>query len=124
MLVSPGPVLAEADRGALVVVCDPRRREERYLKRVVGLPGESISLRDGLLIVDDAHFPEPYLRGLPPSLGLEEGHWELGPGEYFVMGDNRAHSTDSRNFGAVHQRLIVGRAWLRVWPIGRWGRIT
>ena len=68
------------------------------------------------------NFPEPYLAGLPAAIGLEERSWRVGRDEYFVMGDNRAHSTDSRDFGPVSAEMVLSVVWLRWWPPGRWGR--
>ena len=109
-------------RGDLVIVRDPRDSKSRYVKRVVGLPGERIQLLEGLLYVDGNHLAEPYLGGLPASLGLEDKVWGLGEGEYFVLGDNRPRSTDSRAFGPVDAGLIVGSVWFRYWPPGKWGK--
>ena len=110
-------------RGDIVVVRDPRKTTERYLKRVVGLPGEEVSTRDGELLIDGGRLSEPYLDGLPSSVGLETKTWRLRDGEYFMAGDNRARSTDSREFGPVESRLIVGKATRRVWPPSRWSRV-
>ncbi len=110
-------------RGDLVIVRDPRNTTEKYLKRVVGLPGEEVSTRDGELLIDGRRLSEPYLDGLPSSVGLDTKSWSLGQGQYFVVGDNRAHSTDSREFGAVVVGLIVGKATRRVWPPSRWGAV-
>ena len=76
-------------------------------------------LEDGLLYVDGAVLDEPYLGGLPPTLGLESRRWRMGSDEYFVMGDNRVRSTDSREYGPVRADLLVGRVLLR--RIGRPG---
>ena len=110
-------------RGDVAVVRDPREPERHELKRVVGLAGEEVRLEDGLLHVDGAVLEEPYLAGLPSTLGLETRRWSLGPDEYFVMGDDRVRSTDSREYGPVRADLLVGRAWLRCWPPRRWGRV-
>ena len=110
-------------RGDLVIVRDPRETTEKYLKRVVGLPGEEVSMRDGELRIDGGRLSEPYLEGLPSSVGLETKSWRLGQGQYFVVGDNRAHSTDSREFGPVDVGLIVAKATRRVWPPSRWSRV-
>ena len=109
------------DRGDAVIARDPRDPGQRYLKRVVGLPGEEVRLSEGMLIIDGAPLEEPYLGGLPASPGLGEQGWELEDDEYFVMGDSRAHSTDSREFGPIGRELIVGMAWFRWWPPSRWG---
>ncbi len=107
-------------RGDIVILRDPRKTTEKYLKRVVGLPGEEVSTRDGELLIDGGRLSEPYLDGLPSSVALETKTWRLRDDEYFIMGDNRAHSTDSREFGAVDVGLMVGRATRRVWPPSRW----
>ena len=103
-------------RGDLVIARDPRASRTRFLKRIVGLPGEDVCLSEGVLTIGGSILHEPYLGGLPASVGLESNIWNLRNGEYFIMGDNRAHSTDSREFGPVELRLIVGRATRRVWP--------
>ena len=105
----------------LVVLRDPRGGDKRYLKRVVGLPSEEIRCGDGLLSIDGCDLEEPYLEGLPAVLGLGANVWRLGPNEYFLIGDNRSHSPDSREFGPVAADLVVGRAWLRFWPPTKWG---
>ena len=110
-------------RGDLVIARDPRAPRTRYLKRVVGLPGEEVGMSEGVLTIDGSVSPEPYLHGLPASVGLESNTWRLRDGEYFVMGDNRAHSTDSREFGPVETYLIVGKVTRRVWPLTRWGGV-
>ena len=110
-------------RGDVVVVRDPRQPERDELKRIVGLAGEEVRLEDGLLYVDGAVLDEPYLAGLPSTLGLESRCWRIGPDEYFVMGDDRVRSTDSREYGPVKSDLLVGRAWLRYWPPRRWGAV-
>ena len=84
------------------------------VKRVVGLPGERVEFRDGSLLIDGEHFPEPYLRGLPANVGLEPSSWTLGEGEYFVMGDNRAHSDDSRRYGPARAEDVVGAVMARI----------
>ena len=108
-------------RGEIVVVVDPTDGEKQYLKRVVGMPGEEIALADGLLSVNGRRLVEPYLGGLPSSPGLGESVWRLGGEEYFVLGDRRVGSTDSRVFGPITLEHIVGTVWLRLWPPGRWG---
>ena len=92
---------------------------EYSVKRIVGLPGERVSLEDGLLFIDGAHHREPYLRGLPASVGLDAASWTLGADEYFALGDNRARSVDSRRFGPVPASAIVAVVVARIWPIRR-----
>ena len=103
---------------------DSQNPKRRYLKRIVGLPGEEVRLSEGMLLIDGERLAEPYLGGLPASPGLGDQQWKLRDGEYFVLGDNRAHSTDSREFGPVGLGLIVAKAWFRCWPPTRWGTVA
>ena len=111
------------ERGDVVVVRDPRHISRSFIKRVVGIPGEVVRIMDGVVFVDGREVEEPYLGGLPASLGLGERTWVVGEKEIFLMGDNRSRSTDSRSFGPVGLRLVVGKVWFRWWPPGRLGRI-
>ena len=113
----------EPARGDIVVFSAPRTDGRHDIKRVVGLPGERVVMAEGVLYIDDSQIAEPYLGGLPSSVGLGQSAWDLGPGEYLVLGDNRAHSTDSRDVGPVEAGGIVGRAWMRYWPLTAWGRL-
>ena len=110
-------------RAKIAVIRLPGGDGPKYrIKRIVGLPGERVEIEDGLLFIDGAHHREPYLRGLPAAVGLESAAWTLGADEYFALGDNRAHSTDSRRFGPVPASAIAGVAAARVWPVS--GRRT
>ncbi|MFT7648686.1 MAG: signal peptidase I [Candidatus Poriferisodalaceae bacterium] len=97
----------------------PQGDIQDFIKRVVGLPGETIHAENGVVFVDGVALNEPYLRddevtlNLPPTV-VPDGH-------YFVMGDNRQNSSDSRVFGAIDQELIVGEAFIRVWPPSQFG---
>jgi len=103
-------------RGDVVVVA---MAEGSHVKRIVGLPGERVVFTEGMLLIDGVRLREPYLRGLPPYLGLEDAEFSLAKDEYFVMGDNRPHSTDSRHCGPVAGSSIEGRTVWRVWPLLR-----
>ena len=113
----------EPARGDLVVFSNPHGEGRRDIKRVLGLPGERVVMAEGMLYVGERQVAEPYLGGLPSSVGLGESEWDLGAGEYLVLGDNRAHSTDSRDFGPIQRDRIVGRAWVRYWPFTSWGSL-
>ena len=110
-------------RGAVVISVHRTDPDRRSIKRVVGLPGEEVSLVDGLVTIGGEQLEEPYLAGLPAAPGLAEGRWRIDEDECFVMGDNRAHSTDSRAYGPVRLDSIVGEARFLVWPPSRWGRV-
>ena len=110
--------------GDLVITRGVDDLERLDLKRIIGLPGQEIHFLDGLLFVDGMRLMEPYLSGLPSSIGLCDEIFNLGSGEYFVLGDNRLRSIDSRKFGPVPVELILGRVWFRYWPLRFWGRTT
>ena len=104
-------------RGRMVILDAPRENAPRWqVKRIVGLPGDSVTFDDGLLFINGALYPEPYLRGLPAYLGLGRMTFDVGGSQYFVLGDNRAHSDDSRAFGPVDASLITGVVAARLWP--------
>jgi signal peptidase I len=114
------------ERGDIVVFDAPERVEAFcpsggvYIKRIVGLPGEVVSMRDGHVFVDGVELREPYLAAA--YRGRESGRWGRIPaGSYFVLGDNRAMSCDSRRWGAVPRGNIIGRAEIRYWPPDRIG---
>lgn len=107
-------------RGDVVVFRYPRNPKKNYIKRIIGLPGEKVEFRSSRLYVNDELVPEPWLAR--PTQGAS-GEWQLGEDEYFVMGDNRNNSSDSRAWGPVDRRLIIGKALLCYWPVKSWGPI-
>ncbi len=88
------------------------------IKRVIGLPGETIEIIDNQLYIDGVPLDEPYLG--PESRMANFGPVTVEAGTYFLMGDNRARSSDSRRIGAVSEKDIIGRAFVRMWPLSRW----
>lgn len=133
--------LGDIERGDVVVFDDPRGVQDResvvesvlrnlaesvglstpkseFIKRVIGLPGETVEIREGVLYVDDVALDEPYLH--PDTNMLDFGPQVIEDGHYFVMGDNRNRSQDSRSFGAIEEGAVVGRAFVVLWPISRW----
>ncbi len=97
------------------------------IKRVVGLPGETISTRNGEVYINGSELAEPWLpKGQVPVPGGPSCVLQtttIPSGEYYVMGDNRGNSEDSRCFGPISGKLIVGRAFVRVWPLSRLGTL-
>lgn len=103
-------------RGDIVVFDDPRFLGEEIVKRVVGLPGETVEIRSGVVFIDGRRLDEPYVDrasndNRPPLV--------VPPGYYFVLGDNRNQSVDSRSLGPVPLDAIVGKLALRYWPLER-----
>jgi signal peptidase I len=93
-----------------------------FIKRVIGLPGETVEIKDGAVFIDGARLEEPYVYDLQPTTASEEpASWVIPEDEVFVMGDHRAASADSRAFGPIQQTTVIGRAWLRYWPISSLG---
>lgn len=109
-------------RGDIVIFEYPRAPQEDFVKRIIGLPGETVDIASGQVYINGTPLVEPYVHG-QPTLTYRPIHLTLGPDEYFVMGDNRAGSSDSRTWGPLPRRNIVGRAWLSYWPPSRWGLI-
>ena len=98
-----------------VVVLDSPNADELLIKRIVGLPGETVTLRDGRVYIDGVLLEEPYIQQFCTYSSCN-GEWELGSDEYFVLGDNRSHSLDSHSFGPVPRSAIKGVARIRYWP--------
>ena len=107
-------------RGQLVAFHSPRNGGEVLLKRVVAVGGDTVGLEDGVLVVDGRKVREPFVDHEAID-SVYFGPVRVRPGTVFVMGDNRANSEDSREFGAVPTSRIMGRAVARVWPPSRWG---
>lgn len=105
-----------------------------YVKRVIGLPGDTIQYKNDLLYVNGKPIQEPYLEPYKKKLGSGHLTWDFSlqslhlgnkvpPGKLFVMGDNRQNSVDSRSFGFVDESKIVGKVDLRYWPLNEFGPI-
>jgi len=112
------------ERLDIIVFHYPNNPSEDYIKRVIGLPGETVSIRDGQVYVNDMPLNEPYINEDCDQFHCPDQSITLGPDEFFVMGDNRNHSSDSRAFGPVDRSLIVGEVLVRYWPPPDWGIVT
>ena len=110
-------------RGHVVVFRYPKNPQEYFIKRVIALPGEEIKIKDGNIIIYNDERPEgfvlieEYLDQNLVNYNDSEGKIPVGPDEYFVMGDNRGSSRDSRSFGPVNKSFITGKVLFRGWPI-------
>ena len=110
------------ERGDVVVFWFPRDPSVSFIKRVVGLPGDTVELREGVLFVNGRRVEEGYVQG---QFRDNESHEavQVSKGYYFVLGDHRNSSNDSRNWGEVPEKYIYGKAFLRFWPISKAGFI-
>lgn len=115
-----------------IIVFDPPDSEPSgvpFIKRVIGLPGDRVELREGLVYVNGVKLDEPYLfkvgdvaqKSLPED---GETSWTVPAGDLFVMGDHRQSSSDSREFGPIEISHVIGRAWLRYWPVDTFGTLS
>ncbi len=110
-------LLHPPERGDIIVFTQPGRPD--LIKRIIGLPGDTIEARAGQVYVNGTAIEEPYLK--QPTANVVARVVE--PGHYFVMGDNRGNSSDSRVIGAIAASSIVGRAWIVYWPPADWGAV-
>lgn len=115
----------EPARGDIVVFRYPRDPDEFFIKRVIALPGEKVLIKEGLVYIYNKEYPqgfeleEEYLPDNVKTYSINEETVSLSQGEYFVLGDNRNSSKDSRSFGPVDRKLVTGRVLLRGWPLNR-----
>ena len=117
----------EPKRGEVVIFKAPLNQEVDYIKRVIGVPGDRIKVEKGFVYINGTQLDEPYLKDtttLFPGSVMQEGvEITVGDDEIIGMGDNRSHSSDSREFGPVPKKLIIGRAFLRYFPLTVFGPI-
>ena len=119
-------------RGDIIVFTPPEEWVQDdgtpFIKRVIGLGGETVEIRDGDVFIDGTKLDDPYIYaaepGDPPQPTTapgDEDRWVIPAGEVFLMGDHRSNSADSRTFGPVPTEHVIGRAWLRYWPLNVFG---
>jgi signal peptidase I len=108
------------NRGEIIVFRFPRDPSRNFIKRIIGVPGDTVELRNGQVLLNDAVIDEPYLTRRDFSTMAPV---TVPPGNYFVLGDNRPASEDSRVWGFVPEENIIGKAWLSYWPTSAWGFI-
>jgi len=114
----------EPERGDIIVFPNPNNPGEEYIKRIIGLPGETVEIKDGIVYI---HQKDGNILVLDESDYINDPANEdyssdvIPEDEYFVMGDNRNNSYDSRRGWTVPRDEIVGKAWLSIWPLSDWG---
>ncbi|HVD01085.1 MAG TPA: signal peptidase I [Candidatus Dormibacteraeota bacterium] len=115
--------LHSPERGDIVIVRDPYDPSQNFIKRVIGLPGDQVLIRAGHVYLNGLRLKEPYISAdwrtttNWPALPDQPDGEVVPPGNYFVLGDNRDHSSDSRLFGYIAQSQLEGRAIVRFWPV-------
>lgn len=112
--------LREPARGDVIVLRYPRNPERNYIKRVIGLPGETVEIHDGKVFINGMVLDEPYIK-LPPRYTYRAR--QVPPGQYFVLGDNRPNSSDSHVGWFVPADNIIGKAVIVYWPPSQWGLV-
>lgn len=110
-----------------VIICKYPGRSDQYVKRVVGLPGETIEVKEGVLYVNGTIVEEPFLSE-ERTVRFNKASNNFGPivipeGEYFVMGDNRDNSNDSRSVGTITEDMVIGKVRQVIWPLSRFGSV-
>ncbi len=118
--------LRQPARGEIVVFQSPDRPgiDPPLIKRVIGLPGETVALRDGHVEINGRPLDEEYINEPCNGSRCRDREWQLDADEFFVMGDNRNHSRDSRVFGPVNHANLIGEAVFRYWPPNDWSLLA
>lgn len=111
---------ADPQRGDVMIFRYPEDPTKDYIKRIIGLPGDTVEIRDGTVYINGAGLSEEYIKEKPVHSFQP---LTVGEDEYFVMGDNRNHSSDSRVWGTVRRELMEGRALFVFWPPQHWGAL-
>jgi len=109
----------EMQRGDVVVFYYPRDPSQRYIKRIIGLPGDEVTVSGGRVFINGEPLNEPYLNAPPTYMGT----WQVPPDGIFVLGDNRNRSADSHVWGMVPLNYIIGKAIFVYWPLNRFGPV-
>lgn len=115
----------EPERYEIIVFPYKHKEHTYYIKRIIGMPGETVQIKDGYVYINGEMLAENYGNELMESSGIAEEPIQLKEDEYFVLGDNRNHSSDSRDpsVGVLHREDLIGRAWIRIWPFDKFGVI-
>jgi len=111
--------LDHPERGDIIIFHPPHNAGATpFIKRVIGLPGDTVEIKKGTVYINGDPLDEPYIKELPAYTLSKE---EISGNSYFVLGDNRNNTSDSHVWGTVPRTNIIGKAWLSIWPPERWG---
>ncbi len=111
--------LDQPERGDIIVLNYPRDPSRDFIKRVIGLPGDVVEVRDQQVLINDTLLNEPYISAEPTY----SGRWTVPDDQYFVLGDNRNNSSDSHTWEFLPEDLIVGKGWVIYWPFDKVERV-
>ena len=111
----------QPQRGEIIVFQYPLDTSKSFVKRVIGVPGDTVEVRNQQTIVDGKVLKEPYISSPENGVFLRT---VVPPGEYFVLGDNRNNSSDSRAWGMLPEKDVIGQAWVSYWPPSHWGTVN
>ena len=116
---------SQPERFDIVVFSFKYANQTYYIKRIIGLPGETVQIKDSVIYINDEPLEESYGIEAMKDAGMASEKIKLGKNEYFVLGDNRNRSVDSRDpsVGAVAKSSIIGKAWLRIYPFYKFGGV-
>lgn len=119
-------LFGDPERGDIIIFNAPGSDEDDppLIKRVIGLPGDTITIENQIVYVNGVEINEPYIRESCDEYHCKDNTWVLGTDEYFMMGDNRNNSRDSRRFDQVKRENIIGEAVARYWPPDVWGLVV
>ena len=111
------------ERFDIIVFPYQYKEDTYYIKRIIGMPGETVQIIDGMVYIDGERLDETYGKEVMQYAGVASDPIELGEDEYFVLGDNRNDSSDSRDpsVGNIHRDKIIGKAFIRIWPLNKFG---
>ncbi len=113
-------IFGDPERGDVVIFEAPNGRQGDYIKRVIGLPGDTIEIKDEAVYIDGSKLDEPYIKDAPTYTLAE---LEIPENHYFVLGDNRNNSDDSHHGWVVPRENMIGKAWISTWPPENWGLV-
>jgi len=108
----------QPSRGDVIIFKAPGNRNGDFIKRIIGLPGDTVEVKGGGVYVNGTRLTEPYIKD-PPNYTY--GPQQIPADSYFVLGDNRRNSDDSHEGYLVPRQTIIGKAWISTWPPGQWG---
>ncbi len=111
----------EPEAGDIVTFNLPDNPKATLIKRIIGLPGDTVEVKMGAVYVNGSPLDEPYIKD-PPTYIFHE--YEIPENNYFVLGDNRNNSGDSHTGWTMPRQSIIGKAWITIWPPGRWGLVA